>query len=290
MAPESLPVPSVGFVGLGDMGGPIARRIAAAGFPLAVWSRRNAFDALGAHPFVSKASLRELGASRDVVGVCVFDDADVREVALGSKGLLSAMAPDSILVIHSTISVDSCVEIAAAGAEVGVHVLDAPVTGASTGANRGELAIMVGGDPALRPRVMPVLRAYGNVIRWMGPVGSGQRMKMLNNVLAFANGRLANIAIETGAELGLDVGSVIDVLATGSAGSSALDSLVDVLIADPAYTAHAATMIAKDTALFSETCRQHGVTPTELESLATERIAAVVPRVGVPTRDNTRDT
>jgi 3-hydroxyisobutyrate dehydrogenase len=290
MAHESRPVHSVGFVGLGDMGGPIARRIAAAGFPLAVWSRRNTFDALGAHPFVSTASLRELGAGRDVIGVCVFDDADVREVALGSTGLLSAMAPDSILIIHSTISVDSCVEIAAAGAEVGVHVLDAPVSGASTGANRGELAIMVGGDPALRPRVMPVLRAYGNVIRWMGPVGSGQRMKMLNNVLAFANGRLANIAIETGAELGLDVSSVIDVLGSGSAGSSALDSLVQVLIPDPAYTAHAATMIAKDTALFSETCHQCGLTPTELERLATERVAAVVPRVGVPTQVNSQDT
>jgi 3-hydroxyisobutyrate dehydrogenase-like beta-hydroxyacid dehydrogenase len=290
MAHEVLPVQSVGFVGLGDMGGPIARRIAAAGFPLAVWSRRNTFDVLGAHSFVATASLRELGAGRDVVGVCVFDDADVREVALGSTGLLSAMGPDSILIIHSTISVDSCVEIAAAGAEVDVHVLDAPVSGASTGAIRGALAIMVGGDPALCPRVMPLLRAYGNVIRWMGPVGSGQRMKMLNNVLAFANGRLANIAIETAAELGLDVTSVIDVLASGSAGSSALDSLVHVLIPDPAYTAHAAMMIAKDTALFSATCRQCGLTPTELERLATERIAAVVPVVGVPTRYNSQAT
>ena len=136
---------SIGFVGLGDMGGPIAHRIAAAGFPLAVWSRGvHSLKELGAQPYVAVNSLQELGNRCDIVAICVFGDADVRDVVLGPDGLLAAMSRDSVLVIHSTVSVALCWEIAVAGAERGVHVLDAPVSGARAGAVNGTLTIMVG--------------------------------------------------------------------------------------------------------------------------------------------------
>src|SRR5712675_1897564 len=94
---------------------------------------------------------------------------------------MSAMSRDSVLVIHSTVSVALCWEIAVEGARRGVHVLDAPVSGARAGAVNGTLTIMVGGDPSLQDRVTPLLKSYGRLIQWMGPVGSGQKMKVLNN-------------------------------------------------------------------------------------------------------------
>jgi 3-hydroxyisobutyrate dehydrogenase len=279
---ESLHDRPIGFVGLGDMGGPIAYRIAAAGFPLAVWSRGvHSLTELSGQPYVAMNSLRELGRQCQVVAICVFGDADVRDVVLGADGLVGAMSPHSVLLIHSTVSVALCCEIAAAGASRGVHVLDAPVSGARAGAVNGTLTIMVGGDPSVRGRVTPLLESYGQVIQWMGPVGSGQKMKVLNNVLGFANGELANIAIETGVALGLDPDSVVAVLESGSAGSFALDSLVHNLIPDPVFTAHATTMIAKDTWLFQELCRGDELVPTVLEQLAVERITHPVPDVSL---------
>jgi 3-hydroxyisobutyrate dehydrogenase-like beta-hydroxyacid dehydrogenase len=276
------PKNSIGFVGLGDMGGPIAHRIAAAGFPLAVWSRGvHSLKELGAQPYVAVPSLQELGNRCGLVAVCVFSDADVRDVVLGADGLLAAMSPDSILVIHSTVSVDVCCEVALAGASRGVHVLDAPVTGARAAAVNGTLTIMVGGDPSLRNRITPLFESYGRLIKWMGPVGSGQKMKALNNVLGFATGQIASIAIETGVALGLDPASLVAVLESGSAASFALQSLVHNMIPDPEFTAHASAMIAKDTMLFQEVCRRDELSPTVLEQLAVDRITHPVPDVSL---------
>jgi 3-hydroxyisobutyrate dehydrogenase len=278
---------SIGFVGLGDMGGPIAHRIAAAGFPLAVWSRGvHSLKELGAQPHVAVNSLQELGNGCGIVAICVFSDADVRDVVLGADGLLAAMSRDSILVIHSTVSVALCWEIAVAGASRGVHVLDAPVSGARAGAVNGTLTIMVGGDPSLRDRVTPLLKSYGRLIQWMGPVGSGQKMKVLNNVLGFATGQIASIAIETGVALGLDPASLVAVLESGSAASFALHSLLHNMIPDPVFTAHAATMIAKDTELFQQVCRRDELSPTVLEQLAVDRITHPIPDVALTTEQH----
>ena len=195
--------------------------------------------------------------------ICVFSDADVRDVVLGADGLMAAMSPSSVLVIHSTVSVALCREIAAAGATRGVHVLDAPVSGARAGAVNGTLTIMVGGDPSVRDRITPLLTSYGQVIG-DGARGFGSEDEDAQQLLAFANGALANTAIETGVALGLDPASVLAVLESGSAASSATGFLVHTLIPDPVYTAHAATMIAKDTRLFQEQCRRDELAPTEL--------------------------
>jgi 3-hydroxyisobutyrate dehydrogenase-like beta-hydroxyacid dehydrogenase len=282
-AHEHVPIPGarrIGFVGLGDMGGPIARRIAAAGFPLTVWARRaSAFSELGSEPYDVATSLADLGRERDLVGLCVFGDDDVRQVAVGPDGLVNSMPPGSVLLIHSTVSAELCIELASIASERGVHVVDAPVSGARAAAIRGELTIMLGGQTALAPQVMPVLETYGRVIRWMGPLGSGQITKALNNVLGFGTGHLANLAIETGVALELDPDALIDVLTTGSGGSFALNSLVNVLMKDTQFAMHAAKMIEKDTQLFQRACRTRGVAPTKLEEMAVARIAHITPRI-----------
>jgi len=139
----------VGFVGLGDQGGPMARRIADAGFSTTVWARRPAT----LHPFASTpatiaASPADLGRTSDLVGVCVVNDDDVRAVLLGPDGVLAGMGPGSIIAIHSTVHPQTCREVADAARATGVSVIDAPVSGGGQVAAAGQLLVLVGGEEA----------------------------------------------------------------------------------------------------------------------------------------------
>jgi 3-hydroxyisobutyrate dehydrogenase-like beta-hydroxyacid dehydrogenase len=272
------PVLKVGFIGLGDMGGAIAHRIIGAGFPTALWARREAtLQQFPPGSFTRCADPAEVGQHSDVVGVCVFGDADVRQIILEGDGLLQGLKPGGTILIHSTVSAEVCSEVAIEAARRGCAVLDAPVSGGRDGALRGKLAIMLGGEAAALARIRPVLASYGAVIRLMGPVGSGQKMKVLNNILSFANGRLAIIAIETGQRLGLDPEAVLEVLRSGGAGSASIDSIADRLLPDPPFQRHAVTMVVKDTALFTGIRAEAGLAPTLLEQLAQERSQQIVP-------------
>jgi 3-hydroxyisobutyrate dehydrogenase-like beta-hydroxyacid dehydrogenase len=266
----------IGFIGLGDMGGAITRRIIDAGFQTALWARRSAsLEQYRDVGFQRAATPAALGGMSDIVGVCVFGDADVRSVVLGADGLLSGMRRGSILLIHSTISVDATLELALAAEARGVAVLDAPVSGARAGAVNGKLAIMVGGDAAAFDKALPLMKAYGGSILHMGPVGSGQTMKLLNNVLGFANLRMAHLALELGTQLGLEQEAMRTTLRSGSAGSFNLNILLDRLLPDPAFARHAVTMTEKDTRLFQQVCKSAGLERSRMDQLAEEAIDVV---------------
>jgi 3-hydroxyisobutyrate dehydrogenase len=272
---------TAGFIGLGDMGLPIARRIVASGFPTTLWARREASLA-GFEPsgFTRAHNPADLGARSRVVGICVFSDADVRDVLLGPQGVLAGMRPGGIVLIHSTVTARVCEDVAVAAAAHDIAILDAPVSGGSASAVAGTLTVMVGGDVEAMERARPVLESFARVIRHMGPLGSGQRMKALNNVTGFGNGRIASIAIEIGVALGLDGHAVMDVLRSGGAGSYAIDSIATALLPDPAFQAHAATMIEKDTRLFQLYREAAELPRSVLDQLAEERIARIVPALG----------
>ncbi|HEX3781275.1 MAG TPA: NAD(P)-dependent oxidoreductase [Pseudonocardiaceae bacterium] len=270
----------VGFVGLGDMGGAIAARLLAAGLPVTLWARRpESLRQFEPDRFRAAETLTELGRHSDVVGICVFGDADVREVVLGPAGILAGLRAGSVVLIHSTVSVATCREIAAPAAEAGVEVLDAPVTGARARALAGELVVLLGGDAAAVEKARPMLAAFAGTTAHLGPLGSGQRMKALNNALGNATGRLAGLAIEIGVQLGLDAGWVIEILRSGSASSAPLTSMVERLMRDPDFADLASRMIVKDTALFGELCAEAGVEPGVLQELAGERAEHIVPAV-----------
>jgi 3-hydroxyisobutyrate dehydrogenase len=271
----------VGFIGLGDMGSAIARRIIDAGLPTALWARRAATLQAFADCSVTRcSSVAELGRFADVVGLCVFNDADVREVII-AQGLLSAMKSGSVILIHSTVSPEVCEEMAAAGAARGIVVLDAPVSGGREGAQAGKLATMVGGDPIALERSRPVIESFSTLIRLMGPIGSGQRMKVLNNMLTFANGRVANIVVETAQRFGLDPFATMDVLRTGGARSFALDTMIEKLLPDPAYQKHALTMIDKERNLFAHMRVAGGLPRGVLDELSHQHSELCVPRMDV---------
>lgn len=212
----------IGFVGLGEIGAPMARRIMQAGWPLTVYARRpQVLEPFRNTTAVIARSLRELGERSDIVGICVFDDQQVEDVILGD-GILSGMRRGGILLIHSTAHRDTCRKMAEAAAPLGVEVMDAPISGGPDGANAGTLGVMVGGDPQAFERSRPVLESFSRNIRRVGPVGSGQAAKIINNALYSAQGKLVHEAITLGETLGLDRKALIDLLQASSSDSFVL--------------------------------------------------------------------
>lgn len=279
--------PRVGFIGLGDMGAPIARRITDAGFPTVLWARRPAtlepfedLRAAGAVQFAANPAA--LAARVDLVGLCVFGDADVQELAGGPDGLLGVMRPGSLLVVHSTVSAGRCRALAAEGGDRDIAVLDAPVSGGHAAAAAGTLAIMVGGPVAAYERAQPVFSSYGAVIRHMGSAGAGQIMKLINNVVHIANAQLSWVAIELGHRLGLERAALVDVLRTGSASNQGLEVLVTAMARDPEVARHILAMQRKDIALFSDLRSAAGLPDSDLERFVRARLGRAVADVVLP--------
>ncbi len=211
-----------GFIGLGQQGAPMARMIARSGFALSVWDKSPAavaaFDESGVRLCASAA---EVARACEVLGVCVRTDDDLRAL-LDGDALLKDLGAGSVLLIHSTVMPELCVEIAEQGRALGVQVLDAGVSSSGEGALGGKLAVFVGGEAAALERVRPVLETYGNPIGHLGPVGSGMRAKLVNNLTVIANMGLVAAALDLGETLGLDRTALREVMLGGSATSYAL--------------------------------------------------------------------
>ncbi|MCH2170474.1 NAD(P)-dependent oxidoreductase [Myxococcota bacterium] len=269
----------VGFVGLGDMGGPIAQRIIDAGFRTTLWSRRpESLERYRSTPAAEADSLISLGSESDVIGICVFDDDDVKQVVLNDgDGILYGMSSGGVIAIHSTIGVSTCRELEDIGKQRGVFVLDAPVSGsrARQSAVDGELVVMVGGDSVGFETARPVFESYASVVCRVGPIGSGQKAKLINNVLGFCNFRIGYLALQIADELGLDGDAFKQVLCNGSGQSATTGILINQLIPNPEYARHAATMTEKDTRLFNELCEMAGVDSSHLGEMAEEAIGVV---------------
>ena len=213
----------IGFIGAGRMGSPMVARLVEAGHEVRALGRsaekRSVVAALGAH---AVADLAELSAQADIVVVCVFTDEQVRQVCLDGD-LPGSMAPDSILVVHTTGSPLTVETVAARGASSGVGVVDAPVSGGPHNAAAGELTLFVGGTDAAVARVRPVLSCYGEPVLHVGPLGAGQKIKLINNALFAAHIGLLVGSVELGARLGVPESTLLAALPHGSAGSRVLD-------------------------------------------------------------------
>jgi 3-hydroxyisobutyrate dehydrogenase len=176
----------VGFVGLGNIGLPMARRLPAAGLPTTVYDlapdRVAAAVAAGAR---AAGSPRALAVASDVIGICVRDDADVRAVLLGEDGLLAGAAPGAVIAIHSTVQPATVLEMGAAATARSLGLIDACITGGAAGAAQGALTVMAGGDPAHVERARPLLDAFARKVVACGPLGSGCKVKLCNNLMTY---------------------------------------------------------------------------------------------------------
>ncbi|MGX7680042.1 NAD(P)-dependent oxidoreductase [Jatrophihabitans sp. DSM 45814] len=211
----------VGFIGLGNQGGPMARRVALSETnSLTLWARRDA----ALDPYRDTAAEfaktpAELAAKSEVISVCVFSDQDVEQVVLGTDGVLEGAAPDSVIAIHSTVSPRLILELAEKAAEKDVHLLDAPVSGGGAAAEAGALLVMVGSSPELFERCSPAFAPYGKPLVHVGPLGSGQLAKLLNNTLLTAHLGLADDTVALAENLGLNAAALIEVITHGSGNS-----------------------------------------------------------------------
>lgn len=253
----------VGFVGLGVMGLPMARNLARAGFGVSGWARRpEAVERGRAGGIEMRSSLAEVAAASDVVITMVTTSEDVVEVALGEGGLLESMAAGSVLVDMSTIAPEVSRRVAAVAASRGVGFLDAPVSGGSFGAEQGTLTIMAGGDPAVLERCRPVFAAVGEPDRLFhtGPVGSGEVVKLVNNMLVGSISAATLEALLVGVRAGASLKTLVDVVSVSSGGSVQLTgqlakrALVGEL--DPGF---ATDLLVKDLRLAADLASESGV-------------------------------
>jgi 3-hydroxyisobutyrate dehydrogenase len=210
----------IGFVGLGTMGAAMAGHLAAAGFPLTVWNRSagRAADivALGA---TEAANPSDLARASDVVVTCVSDTPDVESVLFGRTGVADGIAAGSLVIDCSTISPSASRSFAARLREGSVGFVDAPVSGGSEGARIATLTIFVGGEAADVERARPVLARLGRTITHVGPVGAGQAVKAVNQVIIAGTYLGVAEGIVLALKAGLDVRQVVDALSGGAAQS-----------------------------------------------------------------------
>ncbi len=175
-----------GFVGLGSIGRPMARRLCSAGLPTTVYDLvPSAIHALEAAGAAAASSARAVAAASDVVGVCVRDDADVHAVVLGDDGILAGATPGTVIAIHSTILPRTVRELGATARARGVGLVDACVTGGPSGAEQGHLTYMVGGERADLERCRPVFATAARSIVPTGALGTGAATKLCNNLMTY---------------------------------------------------------------------------------------------------------
>jgi 3-hydroxyisobutyrate dehydrogenase len=250
----------VGFIGLGSQGGPMARRIAEDGFPLTIWARRSqSMDTFQGTSVAVATTPASLGAQSDVVGICVVGDSDVEDVLLRADGVLAGMSPGGTVAIHSTVHPDTCRSVAAQAADYGVAVIDAPVSGGGNAAANRSLLVMVGGEPEAVERCRPVLETFGNPVAHLGPIGSGQIAKLINNLAFTAQISIALDTFSFAEQLGIDHVLLGNVLAHGSGGSRAMAILL-ATGTDLTGLRSAASLLKKDVDLVLDVARQNEAT------------------------------
>jgi 3-hydroxyisobutyrate dehydrogenase-like beta-hydroxyacid dehydrogenase len=251
----------VAFIGLGVMGYPMARHLAQkGGHDLTVYNRTRA----KAERWVAEYGGRYVDTPRaaaednDFVFSCVGNDDDLRSVTLGDAGAIAGMKRGAILIDNTTASAAVARELAAAGAERGVGFLDAPVSGGQAGAENGQLTVMVGGDEATFERAKPVIDCYAKMVGLMGPAGSGQLTKSVNQICIA--GLIQGLAegIHFAKKAGLDVEKVIAVISKGAAQSWQMENRWKTMNEGKFDFGFAIDWMRKDLAICLETARANG--------------------------------
>ena len=212
----------VAFIGLGVMGFPMAGHLKQkGGHEVTVYNRTAAKAAEWVAKFGGQKADTPAEAARnaDFVFTCVGNDDDLRSVTLGDTGVLAGMKPGSVLIDNTTASAEVARELEAAAKEKGVGFVDAPVSGGQAGAENGVLTVMCGGDEAVFDKARPVIDAYARMVGLMGPAGSGQLTKMMNQICIAGVVQGLAESIHFGKQAGLDIEKVIEVISKGAAGS-----------------------------------------------------------------------
>ena len=258
---EFTPPQKVAFLGLGVMGYPMAGHLSVAGHSISVYNRTaiksEAFteEFTGAtHGLTPKSAVADAG----IVFCCVGNDNDLRSVVLGPDGAFAGMKPGAIFVDHTTASADVARELYAAANKLGLHFVDAPVSGGQAGAQNGALTVMCGGDAAAFDAVKPVGMAFSKAFALMGASGAGQLTKMVNQICIAGLVQGLSEAVAFGQKAGLDVNQVLDVIGKGAAQSWQLDNRGKTMVADKFDFGFAVDWMRKDLGLVLDEAKRNG--------------------------------
>ena len=257
---ETLPSRSVAFLGLGVMGYPMAGHLARAGHVVTVFNR----TATKAQQWVqeyggrSAATPATAAEGAEIVFACVGNDDDLRSITVGTDGAFSGMKPDAIFVDHTTASAAVARELATAAAGSGIGFVDAPVSGGNLGAINGALTVMCGGDATAFDAVRPVAMAFAKAMTLLGPSGSGQLAKMVNQIAIAGLVQGLSEAIAFGQKAGLDMKAVLEVIGKGAAQSWQMDNRGPTMIQGKFDFGFAVDWMRKDLGIALEEARRNG--------------------------------
>jgi len=247
------PKPRVAFFGLGLMGSGMAHRLVGAGYPTTVYNRnRDKAISLVAAGAASAAIPREAARGANILISMVADDTASRALWLGQDGALAAAAPGAVVIESSTVTPAWIQELSAAARSRGCEFLDAPVTGSKPQAASGELQFLVGGDPGVLESVRLVLAAMSRAIVHLGPIGSGARLKLINNFLCGVQAASLAEGLAFIERSGLDRTKALEVITSGAPGSPLLKTLSGRMTSEDFRPNFLLRLMAKDLAYTQE--------------------------------------
>jgi len=257
---EPIPARDVAFLGLGVMGDPMAGHLAAAGHRVTVYNRTAAKAADWVKRNGGKSAPTPADAARgaELVFACVGNDDDLRSVTTGEGGAFAGMKKGAIFVDHTTASAAVARELAAAAAAKGLGFIDAPVSGGNVGATNGALTVMCGGDPTAFASAKPVAMAFAKAMTLLGPSGSGQLAKMVNQIAIAGLVQGLSEAIAFGSRAGLDMKAVLEVIGKGAAQSWQMDNRGPTMIDNKFDFGFAVDWMRKDLGIALEEARRNG--------------------------------
>jgi 3-hydroxyisobutyrate dehydrogenase len=250
----------VAFLGLGVMGYPMARHLAAKGHEVTVYNRTSA----KAERWVSENGGRHAPTPRaaaegqEIVFACVGNDDDLRQVTIAPDGAFGAMRAGSIFVDHTTASAEVARELDGAARAAGFGFIDAPVSGGQAGAENGVLTVMCGGEAGAYAQAEPIIMSYARASRLLGPTGAGQLAKMMNQICIAGLVQGLAEAVAFGRRAGLDVPSVLDVISKGAAGSWQMENRGKTMVEGKYDFGFAVDWMRKDLSICLAEARRNG--------------------------------
>ncbi len=250
----------VAFLGLGVMGYPMAGHLKAKGHEITVYNRspEKAQKWVAQHGGASAPTPADAAKGQEIVFCCVGNDDDLRSVTIGEGGAFSAMEKGAIFVDHTTASANVARELDAAASAAGFGFVDAPVSGGQAGAENGVLTVMCGGEQEVYARAEPVIGSFARMCKLMGPAGSGQLTKMVNQICIAGLVQGLSEGIHFAKRAGLDVETMLEVISKGAAGSWQMENRGKTMNANKFDFGFAVDWMRKDLGIVLEEARRNG--------------------------------
>ncbi|MBU2711791.1 NAD(P)-dependent oxidoreductase [Zooshikella harenae] len=250
----------IAFIGLGVMGYPMAGHLQKAGHQVCVYNRTPQKAVSWCEMYGGESANTPAGAASnaEIVFVCVGNDDDLRSVVFGHEGILAGMSSNTVLIDHTTVSAQVSEEIAEVAAKQHVSFMDAPVSGGQQGAEKGLLTVMVGGEATVFARTESVISCYARAVRHMGPVGAGQKTKMVNQICIAGLVQGLAEGLHFAKASSLDPEAVVGVISKGAAQSWQMDNRHKTMLAGDYNHGFAVDWMRKDLSIVLDEARKNG--------------------------------